>query len=88
MQTGTGAELGVQEKVGTDADPELAGKDRAASGKEGAAGEAVDRFAADGFVAEAAGMEKVGPGGKGGGKELMEDTEEAGGSPAEGVTDE
>ncbi len=68
-------------------DPELAGKDRVASEKEGAAVEAVDILAADGGVAEAAGMEKAGPGGRGTGKEMMEDMEEAGGSPTEGETD-
>lgn len=42
---------------------------------------------ADGGVAEAVGMGKVGPGGWGCGKELTEDMGEAGGSPAEGETD-
>lgn len=87
VQVDTGAELGVQEKVATDAGPELAGKDRAASEKEGAAGEAVDMLAADGGVAVAAGMEKTGPGGRGGGKELMEVMGAAGGIPGEGETD-
>lgn len=87
VQTDVGAALGVQEKVGTDTGTELAEKDRGATVKEGAAGEAADMLEADRGVAEAVGMEKVGPGGKGGGKELMEDMEEAGGSPAEGDTD-
>lgn len=87
VQTDTGAELGVQEKVETDTDTGLAGKDRVASEKEGAAGDAVDILAADRGVAEAEGMEKVGPGGRGGEKELMEDMGEADGSPAEGETD-
>lgn len=87
MQTDTGAELGVQEKAGTGAGTEVAGKDRAAPEKEGAAGEAVDMTAADRGAAEAAGMEKIGPGGSGGGKELTEDIGAAGGSPADGETD-
>lgn len=87
VQTDAGAELGVQEKVETDTDPGLAGKDGAASEKEGAAGEVVDMLAADRGVAETVGMEKVGPVGRGGGKELMEDMGAAGGSPAEGETD-
>lgn len=87
MQTDRGAELGVQEKVETDVDPELAGKDGAASEKEGAAREAVDMLAAGRGVAEAAGMERVGPVGRGDGKELMEDMGVAGGSPGEGETD-
>lgn len=87
MQTDTGAELAAQEKVDMDTGSELAGKDRVASEKEGAAGEAVDILAAERGAAEAAGMEKVGPGGWGGGKELMEDIGAAGGSPAEGETD-
>lgn len=77
VETDTGAELGAQEKAGTDA--ELAGKDRVASEKEGAAGEAADMWTTDRCVAEAVGMEKVGPGGWGGGKELMEDMGAAGG---------
>lgn len=80
--------LGAQEKVETATGPGLAGKDRAATEKEGAAGEDVDMLAADRGVAEAAGMERVGPpGGWGGGKEFMEDMGAAGGSPAEGETD-
>lgn len=58
-----------------------------ASEKEGAAGEAVDMLEADRGVAEAAGMDKVGPGGRGSEKELMVDMEAAGGSPAEAETD-
>ena len=67
-KVGTDTELAEQEKVGTDT--ELAGK---ASEKDGAAGE--DTLAADRGVAEAAGMEKIGPGGW---KELMEDMGAAG----------
>lgn len=76
----TDTELGAQEKVGTDT--ELAGKDRVAPEKEGE-----DILAADRGVAEAAGMEKVGPGGWQGGKELVVDMEAAGGGPAGGETD-
>lgn len=38
-------------------------------------------------VAEAGGMEKVGPGGWEGGKEVMDDIGAAGGSTADGETD-
>lgn len=68
--TGMGVELGVQEKVETGIASEMAGKDSAASEKDGA-GEAVDMLAADRGVAEAGGIEKVEPGGWGGGKQLM-----------------
>lgn len=70
----TDTELGAEEKVGTDT--ELAGKE----------GEEI--LAADRGVAEASGMEKVGPGGWQGEKELVVDMEAAGGgSPAGGETD-
>lgn len=82
VQTDTGTELGAQEKVGMDTE---LGKDRVASEKEGAAGEHM--LAADRGVAEAAGIEKVGPDGWRGGKELMEYVEVAGLNPAEGETD-
>lgn len=71
----------------TDAGPELAGKDRLASEKEGTTGEAADIFEAERGVAEAAGIEKFDPGGRGGGKELMEDIGAASGSPTDGETD-
>lgn len=82
MQTDTGTKLGVQEKVETGTGPEMAGKDRVALEKEGAAVEGADKC-----VAEGVGMGKVGPGGWGSGKELMEDMGAAGGSSAEGERD-
>lgn len=50
--------LGVQEKAETDTGPELAGKDRGVTEKEGATAEAVDMG-----EAQAEGMGRVGPGG-------------------------
>lgn len=44
-------------------------------------------LATDRGAAVAMGMGKVGPGGRGHGKELTEDMGAAGGSPAEGETD-
>lgn len=78
------AGCGGPEKVETHMGPGLEGK---ASEKEAAAGEAVDMLAAHGGVAEAAGMVKTGPGGTGGGNELMEVMVAAGGSPGDGETD-
>lgn len=72
----------MQEKVETGTRSEVAGKESAALEKEGAAGEAADRG-----VAEGVGMERVEPGGWGGGKELMDDMGAGGGSPADGETD-
>ena len=79
--------VGAQEKVEADAGPELAGKDRGATEKEGAAGETVDILAAGRGVAEAVGIEREWVGGWGGRKEFMEDMAAAGGSLAEGETD-
>jgi len=78
----------VQGKIETGGGSELPGKDSTASEKEGAAGEAVDILATGRGVAEAVGMEKVEPGGwGGGGKELMDDMGAAGGSTADWGTD-
>lgn len=60
---GTAVGSGAQEKAGTDTGSEVTGKDSPASEKEGAAGDAVDMLAGARGVAEAGGMEKVGPGG-------------------------
>lgn len=87
MQMGTAVGSGAQEKAGTDTGSEVTGKDSAASEKEGAAGDAVDMLAGARGVAEAGGMEKVGPGGWEGGKEVMDDIGAAGGSTADGETD-
>lgn len=73
----------MQEKVETETGPEFAGKDRVASEKDEATGEAVHMLAADRGVAEGVGMEKVELGGRGGGNELMEDMGVVGGSPVE-----
>ena len=83
-----GVELGVQEKVETGIASEMAGKDSAASEKDGPAGEAVDMLAADRGGAEVGRIEKVEPGGWGGGKQLIEGMGAAGGIPAEWETED
>lgn len=84
VHTDAGGVLAAEENVETDTGSEFGGKDRVASEKEGAAGEAVDIVAVESGVAEAAEMEKVGPGGWGSGKELMEVMGAMGGGAAEG----